>query len=154
MRTGRFVIGMLVRVIGKHSKKGHFGMIVDYHRFVSAPDKDGLLAPEAQWGDIRKDVRVHVRMDGSYLVEELGLDNLVEREWVFSFQPAAGAERMACSSGLAVLMALLLREFRKVNPFEQNIQERMEPSPPMLQSTDLTAAESRSLASTRPDVGT
>ncbi|KAJ7204418.1 hypothetical protein GGX14DRAFT_569529 [Mycena pura] len=129
MRTGRFVIGMFVRIIGKHHKKGQFGVIQDYRRVVPAPCGDGLLNRDADWGDIRKDVRISVRMDGSYLVEDLTLDNVVERD-----------------SGLAVLMALLLREFRKVKPFEQEVQELREPSPTPLQVSDLTDAEVRALS--------
>ncbi|KAJ7204493.1 hypothetical protein GGX14DRAFT_569606 [Mycena pura] len=143
MRTGRFVVGMFVRVIGKHEKKGQFGVIQDYRRIVPAQDGDGLLTRDAEWGDIRKDVRISVRMDGSYLVEDLSLDNVVERD-----------------SGLAVLMALLLHEFRNVRPFEREIQELREPSPPALQLSDLTEAEvralsgpSESLTVPRPDVG-
>ncbi|KAJ7203746.1 hypothetical protein GGX14DRAFT_569794 [Mycena pura] len=143
MRTGRFVIGMFVRIIGKHQKKGQFGVIQDYRRVVPAQDGDGSLTRDAEWGDIRKDVRISVRIDGSYLVEDLTLDNVVERD-----------------SGLAVLMALLLQEFRKVRPFDREIQESSEPSPPTLQLSDLTEAELRDLsgpsgspAVSRPDVG-
>ncbi|KAJ7213193.1 hypothetical protein GGX14DRAFT_393385 [Mycena pura] len=143
MRTGRFVVGMFVRVIGKHQKKGQFGMIQDYRRIVPTPDGDGLLDRDADWGDIRKDVRISVRMDGSYLVEDLSLDDVVERD-----------------SGLAVLMALLLQEFRKVKPFEKEVPEPREPSPPILQLSDLTDAEVHALSGTTfspavspPDVG-
>ena len=80
MRTGRFVIGMFVRIIGKHQKKGQFGVIQDYRRVVPASDGDGLVTQDVHWGDIRKDVRLFVRMDGSYAVEDLSLDNVVERE--------------------------------------------------------------------------
>ena len=80
MRTGRFIIGMFVRVIGKHQKKGQFGVIQDYRRIVPTQDGDGSLTRDAEWGDIRKDVRISVRMDGSYLVEDLTLENVVERE--------------------------------------------------------------------------
>ena len=68
---------------------------------------------------------------------------------------------MACSSGLAVLMALLLQEFRKVKPFEQEVPEQREPSPPILQLSDLTDAEVHALskptsfsAVSPPDIGT
>ena len=161
MRTGRFVIGMFVRIIGKHQKKGQFGMIQDYRRIVPAPGGDGLLDRDADWGDIRKDVRISVRIDGSYLVEDLTLDNVVEREWVYSLRSTTMAVLTACSSGLAVLMALLLQEFRKVKPFEQEVPEPREPSPPVLQLSDLTDAEVHALsgstfspAISRPDVGT
>lgn len=67
---------------------------------------------------------------------------------------------MACSSGLAVLMALLLQEFHKVKPFDQKPEEQREPSPPALQVLDLTETEVRALKrpershpKTRPDVG-
>ena len=80
MRTGRFVTGMFVRIIGKHSRKGQFGMIRDYRCVVPAPDGDGLLKQDDEWGDIRKDVRISVQMDASFLVEDLTLDNVVERE--------------------------------------------------------------------------
>ena len=53
---------------------------------------------------------------------------------------------MACSSGLAVLMALLLQEFRKIKPFDREVQELREPSPPTLQVSDLTEAELRDLS--------
>ena len=81
MRTGRFLIGMFVRIIGKHSRKGQFGMIRDYRRLLPASDGDGLLS---QWGDIRKDVRISVQIDASYHVEDLSLENVVERESDFS----------------------------------------------------------------------
>ncbi|KAJ7195446.1 hypothetical protein GGX14DRAFT_700706 [Mycena pura] len=140
MRTGRFLTGMFVRIIGKHSRKGQFGMIRDYRRLLPASDGDGLLS---QWGDIRKDVRISVQIDASYHVEDLGLENVVERD-----------------SGLAVLMALLLKEFRNIQPFEQKPQEPSEPSPPILQMLDLTEAEVRALSGPedprvvdRPDIG-
>ncbi|KAJ7223054.1 hypothetical protein GGX14DRAFT_557621 [Mycena pura] len=143
MRTGRFIIGMFVPVIGKHQKKGQFGVIQDYRRIVPTQDGGGSLTRDAEWGDIRKDVRISVRMDGSYLVEDLTLENVVERD-----------------SGLAVLMALLLQEFRKIKPFDREVQELSEPSPPTLQVSDLTEAELRDLsgpiaspAVSRPDVG-
>ncbi|KAJ7217109.1 hypothetical protein GGX14DRAFT_390940 [Mycena pura] len=129
MRTGRFVVGMFVRVIGKHQKKGQFGMIQDYCHIVPTPDGDSLLDRDAEWGDIRKDVRISVRMDGSYLVEDLSLADVVERD-----------------SGLAVLMALLLQEFRKVKPFKKEVPEPREPSPPILQLSDLTDAEVHALS--------
>ncbi|KAJ7219359.1 hypothetical protein GGX14DRAFT_389938 [Mycena pura] len=160
MRTGRFVIGMFVRIIGKNQKKGQFGMIQDYRRTVPAPDGDGLLDQDTEWGDIRKDVRISVRMDGSYLVEDLTLDNVVEREWVYSLRSTSIAVLTACSSSLAVLMALLLQEFRKVKPFEQEVPDLREPSPPILQLSDLTDAELHALsgsmfspAISRPDIG-
>ena len=53
---------------------------------------------------------------------------------------------MACSSGLAVLMALLLQEFCKIKPFDREVQELSEPSPPTLQVSDLTEAELRDLS--------
>ncbi|KAJ7207601.1 hypothetical protein GGX14DRAFT_396422 [Mycena pura] len=143
MRTGRFVIGMFVRIIGKHQKKGQFGVIQDYRRIVPASDGDGLVTQDVHWGDIRKDVRLSVRMDGLYAVEDLSLDNVVERD-----------------SGLAVLMALLLQEFRKVKPFEQEVPEQREPLPPILQLSDLTDAEVHALskptsfsAVSPPDIG-
>ncbi|KAJ7219938.1 hypothetical protein GGX14DRAFT_559761 [Mycena pura] len=140
MRTGRFLTGMFVRIIGKHSKKGQFGMIRDYRRLVPASRGDGLLG---QWGDIRKDVRISVQIDASYIVDDLSLENVVERD-----------------SGLAVLMALLLKEFRNVKPFEDKPQESGEPSPPTLQMSDLTEAEVCALSGPedpqtvdRPDIG-
>jgi len=67
---------------------------------------------------------------------------------------------MTCSSGLAVVMALLLQEFRKVKPFEREPQEPREPSPPIIQESDLTEAEVRALSRpesshpiSRPDIG-
>ncbi|KAJ7195087.1 hypothetical protein GGX14DRAFT_575859 [Mycena pura] len=161
MHTGRFVAGMFVRIIGKHSRKGQFGMIRDYHRVVPAPVGDGLLEQDVEWGDIRKNVRISVQMDASHLVEELTLDNVVERERVFShYGPQQQSDLVACSSGLGVLMALLLQEFRKVNPFDRETQESGEPSAPLLQLSDLTEAETRALsgpkdphAVCRPDIG-
>ena len=75
--------------------------------------------------------------------------------------PRQESDLVACSSGLGVLMALLLREFRKVNPFDREAQESSKPPAPLLQLSDLTEAEARSLSGAndpravcRPDIGT
>lgn len=80
MHTGRFVTGMFVRIIGKHSKKGQFGVIRDYRRLVPAQAEDNSANQDAEWGDIRKDVRILVQVDNSYAVDDLILENVVERE--------------------------------------------------------------------------
>ncbi|KAJ7199262.1 hypothetical protein GGX14DRAFT_573019 [Mycena pura] len=141
MHTGRFVTGMFVMIIGKHPKKGQFGVIRDYRRLMRGPEGHESLSQHAEWEDIRKDVRILVQVDHSNVVDDLTLENVVERD-----------------SGLAVLLALLLQEFRKVNPFEQKPPKPREPSPaPIVQVSDLTEAEVRDLSkpgtNPRPDIG-
>jgi len=80
MHTGRFVIGTFVRIIGKHQKKGQFGVIRDYRRLVPAQEGDNLLSQDVEGGDIHKDVRILVQVDNSQVVDDLTLENVVERE--------------------------------------------------------------------------
>ena len=79
MHTGRFVMGIFVRVVGKHPKKGQFGVIVDYHRTEPAPEGRDRINRIAEWGDLRRDVRIHVMVEHCRVADEVGLDNVVER---------------------------------------------------------------------------
>ncbi|KAJ7240119.1 hypothetical protein B0H12DRAFT_1074831 [Mycena haematopus] len=125
MHTGRFLTGMFVRVVGKHAKKGQFGVITDYHRTKPAPEGRDSLSRIREWGDIRRDVRIHVAVEHSLIVDEMEVDNVVER-----------------FCGLHVMMAVLLKGYRNLNVFEPRVSPRNPtPPPPPLENVDLTEAE-------------
>lgn len=79
MHTGRFVTGMFVWIVSKHAKKGQFRVIQDYRHLMPAQG-DNLLGQDAEWEDIRKDVRILVQADNSHAVDDLAMENVAERE--------------------------------------------------------------------------
>ncbi|KAJ6448020.1 hypothetical protein C8R45DRAFT_948216 [Mycena sanguinolenta] len=141
MNTGRFLTGIFVRIVGKHPKKGQFGVIVDYHRTKPAPEGRDRIRRIAEWGDLRRNVCIHVMVEHSRVADEVRLDNVVER-----------------FSGLPVLMAVLLKGYRKLMVFERQSRP---PTPPAIEKSaieksDLTAAEivSRLVSKSAPvDIG-
>ncbi|KAJ7199011.1 hypothetical protein GGX14DRAFT_401640 [Mycena pura] len=155
MRTGRWLLGMEVKIVGQHYYKGHFGSVKGWHMANALSVGESTEPPlEGDWG-------ARVSAAGRRKFDDIVLNVLVENIPVI--QEATFSQVVERRSGLSLDRSAMMSTLGRLMVFEPKEAPPAQPEPdldPGAAMDEYTAAERAFLASaqiqqygTAPDIG-